>query len=247
MKKRYIVLLILFISFIIVSISCTFATESNYNYYKPNTLPSKVVGSAKEKVLFIVDFSNSMNEALGSQKKIDVAIKTLTNILPKINPNIWLGMRVYGHKNGFTPYQSCTASELINPIQQQNNSNIKYALSGIQAKGWTPITYSLKKAVNSDFIGFQGKKRIILLSDGGENCDESPCDYAIELMKTRDDIKIDVIAFTIDDYDANNQLKCAALVTSGKFYTANTAAELSNSLMNSLNMEKDVQGLIIKQ
>lgn len=247
MKKRYISLPIIFISFIIVSISCTFATESNYQYHKPDSLPSNLVKNAKEKILFIVDFSNSMNETLGTQKKIDVAIKTLTNILPEINPNTWLGLRVYGHKNGFTPYQSCTASELVNPIQQQNNSNIKYTLSGVEAKGWTPITYSLKQAVNSDFVGFAGKKRIILLSDGGENCDESPCDYAIELMKYRDDIKIDVIAFTIDDYEANNQLKCAALVTSGKFYTAKTAAELSNSLMNSLNMQKDVQGLIIKQ
>ena len=34
-----------------------------------------------------------------------------------------------------------------------------------------------------------GIKHIILLTDGGENCDESPCDYAIELMKQRRDIK----------------------------------------------------------
>lgn len=247
MRKRYIFILVILASLVILSIKSGFANESDYKLYKPNQYTKPNINCAKEKVLFIVDFSNSMNEALGSQKKIDVALGTLSNILPKINPNTWLGLRVYGHKNGFTPYQSCTASELVAPIAQQNNSNIKYKLSGTQAKGWTPITYSLKQAVNSDFVGFSGLKRIILLSDGGENCDESPCDYAIELMKYRDDIKIDVIAFTIDDLEANNQLKCAALTTSGKFYTANTAAELTNSLMDSLNMEKSVQGLIIKK
>ena len=84
-----------------------------------------------------------------------------------------------------------------------------------------------------------------MLTDGGENCDESPCDYIMELQKTRQDIFIDVIAFNIHDQEANNQLKCVALVTSGKFYSANTAAELLNGLTNSLNITKEVQGVII--
>ena len=98
----------------------------------------------------------------------------------------------------------------------------------------------------NDFGDFAGKKRIILLSDGGENCDESPCDYAMELIKTRDDISIDVIAFNITDPEANNQLKCAALATYGKFYTANTAAQLMNSLSKSLNVQTEVEGKIIQ-
>ncbi len=246
MKKHY--LSIIALTIIIISVSTAFANGSSFHYqeYKAGSLPNNNVSKLKEKILFIVDFSNSMNESLGSSRKIDVALQTLSSILPKLNSNIYTGLRVYGHKNGFTPNQSCTASELVSPISQNNTQKISTKLSSLNAAGWTPITYSLKKAVNSDFLGINGPKRIILLSDGGENCDESPCDYAIKLMQTRDDIKIDVIAFTIDDAEANNQLKCAALVTSGKFYTANTAAELSKSLERSLNMEKDVQGVIIK-
>lgn len=232
---------------IIITIKTTFANVDNYNLYKPESYSSANLKGMKEKILFIVDFSNSMNETLGKQRKIDVALETLSNILPRLSPSTETGLRVYGHRNGFTAYQSCTASELVTPINQNNALNINNELSGLTATGWTPITYSLKKAVDSDFSGISGPKRIVLLSDGGENCDESPCDYAIELMKYRDDIKIDVIALAIDDEEANNQLKCVALVTSGKFYTANTAAELSNSLMDSLNMEKDVQGLIINK
>ena len=66
-------------------------------------------------------------------------------------------------------------------------------------------------------------------------------------MKHREDIKIDVIALAIGDEEANNQLKCVALVTSGKFYNANTAAELKDSLEDSLNLQKDVQGIIINK
>ena len=109
----------------------------------------------------------------------------------------------------------------------------------------TPITYSLKQAVKHDFLGVTGKKRIILLTDGGENCDESPCTYVMELIKVRKDISIDVIAFNVKDRDDLEQLECTALVTSGKFYTADTAVELVDSLTKSVSSKKEVDAKII--
>lgn len=224
-------------------------SEPNFTYSTPETYkftPSTEVNSdIGEKILFIVDFSNSMNERLGYSTKLDVALSTMKDILQMIPNHTSVGLRVYGHRTGFTPRQSCTASQLISPIQKNNAVNVYTRLSSISAVGWTPITYSLKQAAYYDFPNTSGKKRIILISDGGENCDESPCDFIIELMKHRDDIRIDVIALAIGDQDANNQLRCVALVTSGKFYNANTAAELKNSLKDSLNLQKEVQGVII--
>ena len=174
-----------------------------------------------------------------------MARSTLAEILPKVPPNIKTGLRVYGHKAGFTYLQGCQASSLTVPLACHNYQNILGSLYQTRAVGWTPITYSLKQAAFFDFKDTTTKKRIILISDGGENCDESPCDFIIELMKQRDDIRIDVIALAVGDRDANNQLKCVALVTSGKFYNANTAADLKRSLQDSLNLQKDVQGVII--
>ena len=111
----------------------------------------------------------------------------------------------------------------------------------------TPITYSLKQAVKYDFMGYPRKKHIILLTDGGENCDESPCKYVMELIKVRKDVKIDVIAFNINDEDDLAQLQCTSLVTGGEFYTANTAAELARSLSSSANATKEVEAKIIPQ
>ncbi len=200
----------------------------------------------EEFVLFIVDFSNSMTEKLHGTKKINMVLDTMQILLPQLSPNKRVGLRVYGHKGGYlVPGLACKASSLIVPMTKNSTAAIQSALFALQPTGWTPITYSLKQAVNSDFAGVTGKKRIILLTDGGENCDESPCDYVMELQKTRQDIFIDVIAFNIYDQEANNQLKCTALVTSGKFYSANTAAELMKSLSNSLNISKEVQGVIV--
>ena len=195
--------------------------------------------------LFILDFSNSMTEYLDGVSKLDLMLSTMRQILPSIDKNSLIGLRVYGHKMGFTPVDSCRASSLIVPITKSNSVNIMNSLGSVHPRGMTPITYSLKEAVKNDFIGFTGKKHIILLTDGGENCDESPCKYVMELIKVRRDVSIDVIAFNIDNPDDLDQLECTALVTSGKFYTANTAAELARSLNSSLNAHKEVEAKII--
>ena len=248
MKQKFLGSIILL--FILLTSTGIVFAKNNFNYsytpgYKYNASQSDY-NDSKEKILFIIDFSNSMNEPLTMNKtKLEVALDTMYSILPRISPNTWVGLRVYGHTGGFTPFASCKSSQLISPIAQNNASNIASQLARVRAVGWTPITYSLKQAINNDFAGFNGMKHIILLSDGGENCDESPCQYIVDLMKNRDDIKIDVIAFAISDDEANNQLKCVSLVTTGKFYTANTAADLVNSIENSLQMEKNVSGQVI--
>jgi glycerol-3-phosphate dehydrogenase len=102
------------------------------------------------------------------------------------------------------------------------------------------------KAIHST-IGakdLDGIKHIILLTDGGENCDESPCDYSIELMKKRRDIKIDVVAFNVNDDEDLAQLRCVADVTSAKFIKADTNAELINSMERLILPHKQVEALL---
>lgn len=215
----------------------------NYNIYRGGTAPNI---DENERVLFILDFSNSMSEYLDGRRKVDLMIDTMRKILTEISPNISVGLRVYGHRTGFTPFEACRASSLISPINPENGFNIQNQLSEIKPRGMTPITYSLKQAVKNDFLGFTGKKHIILLTDGGENCDESPCKYVMELVQIRKDVTIDVIAFNIDDEDDLAQLECTSMVTSGKFYNAQTAAELARSLNNSISGLKEVEAKILK-
>ena len=221
------------------------ALASNYEVHKSNDFAPGNFDAPDEKILFILDFSGSMNDTLDGHKKVDLMLNTMTKFLPYINKNAWVGLRVYGHKYGITAYDSCKASTLLVPITQGSAASIQNQLFRTKARGMTPITYSLKKALESDFAGYDGKKHIILLTDGGENCDESPCVWAMELIQFRKDVKIDVIAFNIEDKDDLDQLECTALVTSGKFHSANTSAELVNGFRESLNIKKDVDAKII--
>lgn len=228
---------------IILSAALLPVFAAGYGVYDRNSY--NYTQDSEEKTLFILDFSNSMTEYLEGQSKVDMMVDTVRNLLPSINKNSQVGLRVYGHRMGFTPFEACRASTLMVPIGRIDTSLMENALQKVHPRGMTPITYSLKQAIKYDFAGFKGKKHIILLTDGGENCDESPCKYVMELVRTRKDITIDVIAFNISDEEDLDQLKCTSLVTSGKFYTANTAAELARSLRNSTNAEKKVEAKII--
>ncbi len=199
----------------------------------------------QERILFILDFSGSMTERLDGVPKYELMLKTMREILPKINPNTSVGLRVYGHKLAITPFDACRSSSLVSPVVPNGGMGVQTALGQLKPRGMTPITFSLKQAIQNDFVGFSGKKHIILLTDGGENCDESPCKYAMELVTYRKDVSIDVIAFNVDNAEDLAQLECAALVTSGKFHTANTAAELARGLNNSVNPQKHVEAWIM--
>ena len=141
--KKYILAIIL-----LVFVSKTFADSYNLQYYDNYNIK---VG--EEKTLFILDFSNSMNEFLHNERKVDVMLKTMREILPKINPQNEVGMRAYGYRVGFTPYDSCKASKLMVPVIKGGSSMISRQLEKTRAVGMTPITYSLKLALNKDFEG----------------------------------------------------------------------------------------------
>ncbi len=213
-----------------------------YEVFQPNEPPE--IRTSNEHLLFVIDFSESMAERLNGESKADMVQSVMRKYLPQIPSYIPVGLRVYGHRCGFTAYHACKATELAVPINYNTSEEIANKLTDYKPRGMTPITFSLKQSVESDFGNYNGIKHIILLTDGGENCDESPCKYAIELSRLRPDFIIDVIAFNIGDKDDLEQLECTAAVTRGKFYQADTKAELMDILGNIIEKQKRVEAKI---
>ena len=233
--------ILIFLSSIIIPFCC-FA-EGEYNVFTTPHLP-KYKSNNETQTLFILDYSNSMNEMLLDKTKHNLLIDSIKTLLPQISGNK-IGVRIYGHRWGLTPFDACKASSLVVPINNDNEYFITDTLRSFRPRGMTPITYSLKQAVKNDFKQDDKEKHIILITDGGENCDESPCKYAMELIKYRKDIKIDVIALNLDNEEDLDQLKCTAVVTGGKLYSANTQAELIKNLNNAFNRKKQVNAKIL--
>jgi len=215
-----------------------------YEVYSPEDYKYEPAG---DKLLFVIDFSNSMTAYLNNQTKANQVKELMTTILPQISPETKVGLRVYGHTCNFLAYNACRSSELVVPLGLNNSVQIASELHRLRPRGMTPITYSLKQAVKKDLNGYDGIKHVILLTDGGENCDESPCDYAIALMKQRRDIKIDVIAFDVEGEDDLAQLKCTADVTGGRFSEADTKAKLFSTMEDMIHPHrKEVEAVILK-
>ena len=240
MKFKWIIFIIL-----ICSLCCWGKGKYNVILNPGKSSSDKIKILTNDYTLFILDYSNSMNEYLLEKSKYEMLLESMKYILSRMSDNNKIGLRLYGQRWGITPLDACRATSLVVPIDSGNIQSISSALSKYKPRGMTPITYSLKQAVQKDFKGLEGEKHIILITDGGENCDESPCKYAMELIKHRQDIKIDVIAFNIDNQADLDQLECVAKVTSGKMYNADTKADLKRSLDRAFKSKKQVDAVII--
>ncbi len=209
--------------------------------------------NAQENVLIILDASYSMIENLdgdrtrsGEDTKMIIAKRTILEVLKNVPSHVNVGLRVYGQERSRRTSKACRATQTLVPIGSNNRHQVANALIKLKPTGMTPISYSLNQAINQDFYNLPGKKSIILVSDGMETCDADPCSVSVDMVRHNVDVRINVVGFGIHDLAATRQLKCVALSTFGKYYSANTAADLAESLKNSLNVQTSVQGQIVQ-
>jgi Ca-activated chloride channel family protein len=152
-------------------------------------------------ILFVFDASNSMNAFWEGNRKISVATQLLSESLDGLYgvPGLQLGLRVYGHQTKFVQgAQDCDDTELVVPFSTGNNLVVKRALSRIQARGTTPIARSLERAAE-DFPKGDGRKVIVLITDGIEACDEDPCAVSKMLQQRGIIVKPFIIGIGLDD------------------------------------------------
>ena len=97
-----------------------------YEVYTPENYDYKKSG---DKLLFVVDYSNSMGEYLEHKTKANLVRELMTRILPEISPDTKIGMRVYGHTCNLLAYNACRSSELIVPLGFANSNSILSGMS----------------------------------------------------------------------------------------------------------------------
>ena len=132
-----------------------------------------------------------------------------------------------GSKSGY-----CSATQSVSPIVQANSDNILRGMNSVSVGGATPLVYALDRAVEEDFRNFQGQsKKIILITDGGENCGGNPCAYAQELAKSHPEVHIDVVLVQ----GRFSGLNCLATQTGGKVYNLHNLSDFSSVIQESIN------------
>lgn len=210
----------------------------NFQFRNPDT----------ESVLIILDASESMTlpaEGRSGESRMAAAKRVIIETLGKIPSNVNVGLRVYGDKRHPDRSVSCSATHTVVPIGANNRMQIASQMVGLKAQGMTPTSYALKRAIIEDFSQIQGKKSIILVSDGQETCAADPCDVAVEMVRNNVDVKINVIGYGLQDMDAVRQLKCVAMATKGKYISTDTSAQLTNAMGELFNIKKEVKAQIV--
>lgn len=177
----------------------------------------------------ILDASNSMNEIINNEKKIDTAKRVLSNLVKQWQEEsagaIQIGLRIYG--NNFDPYktkeEACQDTTLEVPIAENTYQSINTKIFEVEAKGYTPIAYTLTQTKN-DFAPGENNV-VVLVSDGKESCDGDPCAVAKAYEEKGINLTVHVVGFAVDK-ETEMQLRCIAEATGGEYYTAENADDL---------------------
>lgn len=208
-------------------------------------------------ILVLVDASRSMSEKINGsvvggmlglgaqakdQQKMDAAKVVLENTLARIPLDVSLGLRVFGQTFN-NDGNDCTQTALLVPVGKNNRRIIRDAVGTLKPFGLTPLTYALYQA-EKDLEPIEGNKTIILISDGVDTCGADPCALIRRLSAAGIRIKIDIVGLGLGrDQAAKAQLNCISEASGGKFYDANTAGELLDSITTSV--KQAIQGKVI--
>ncbi|MFN8660076.1 MAG: hypothetical protein U0105_27315 [Candidatus Obscuribacterales bacterium] len=211
-------------------------------------------------ILVLVDASRSMSEKINGslvggmlglgaqakdQQKMDAAKVVLENTLARIPLDVSLGLRVFGQTFN-NDGNDCLQTALLVPVGKNNRRIIRDAVGTLKPFGLTPLTYALYQA-EKDLEPIEGNKTIILISDGVDTCGQDPCELIRRLEARGIHIKIDIVGLGLghgaQGMDAKRQLNCISEASGGKFYDANTAGELLDSITTSV--KQAIQGKVI--
>lgn len=239
----------------------TTVPQSTYNVYNAqNYISSNQVNTGNIQTIEIVmDYSGSMSNWIGEAKRAMSAIiaqippstrvgfRVFGHDLGGKNPStkaVLAEVKKIVKKNGRYQVQTttpavgttcgyCSATQQVCGLLPANSNAILYGMNSVNIGGATPMVYALDRAIYEDFskLDMVSPKKIVLITDGGENCGGDPCAYAKQLVLKRNDIQVDVVLVS-NWFDS--KLACLANETGGKLYRVNNLSDFTTVVTKSM-------------
>lgn len=175
-------------------------------------------------VLFILDGSGSMWERVDGQPKIVTAKSVMTDVLSKLPPEANIGLMTYGtHRKG-----DCADITMLSAIGAEKPAAVAAKVRALTPKGDTPIAASLLKA-GEVLKSVKGKRIIVLVTDGAEECHADPCASVKALEDQGLDVRINVVGFGLGDKQRKS-VQCIADDSQGAYFDAKNVAGLKAAM-----------------
>lgn len=202
--------------------------------------PLPVMGNEIPKVYVevILDASGSMAGKVEGRRKMDIAKEIVRDIVNEVfseeREDLEFALRVYGHRSP-KDLKDCKDSALEHPFGKLNVKQLNDILSGLKPVGYTPIAYSLTQAANDFPIKDEKiRKMVILITDGIESCEDSPCKAAQKLMDAKAFTSIHVIGFGLKEQSLS-LLECITKSSGGMLLGAQNALELKKTFKKAIS------------
>ena len=200
--------------------------------------------SCTSDAMLVFDGSWSMAESgidLLAAPKIAAARRAVETVAPEVTDVRRLGLVTYG-PGGAT---LCTGITLHFAPKPDSADEIIETLNAMTPLGSTPLTQSV--ALAAEALNYQSNPgAVVLVTDGQETCEGSPCDLA-ETLATAPDLTVHVIGFRIRSAFFTNQsldpdnpfatepaARCLADQTGGIYTSVETLDELIAALRETL-------------
>lgn len=178
----------------------------------------------------ILDASGSMANTLGGKTRMELAKESINKFAASLPDEANISLRVYGHKgtgSNQDKKMSCTANELVYPMQTYDQTGLQKALDSFQPAGWTPLAQSLLEA-QKDLAQYSGEEHqniVYVVSDGIETCDGDPVAAAKSLKDSGVAPVVNIIGFDVGGKD-QAQLQDVAKAAGGTYANVTSQEQL---------------------
>ncbi|WP_051218045.1 VWA domain-containing protein [Nocardioides insulae] len=180
------------------------------------------------RMMLVLDSSGSMAEKAGGSTKIDQARQALATVIDALPEEAYVGLRVFGSEVfAAKDPGACQDTRVVVEPGTDNRAEMEQAVASYKPYGETPIPAALRAAAAD--IGGEGKRSIVLVSDGESTCSPDPCQVAADIAADGVDVQIDVVGMSVSG-KAREQLQCVAEKGGGTYYDAADAAEMESTM-----------------
>lgn len=221
--KRFTALLSTLLLSFTATIPTAIAQESR-NENSTNTGPGSLA--------LILDSSDSMAQAdVTGGTRMDAAKSALHDVVNGLNEDQQVTLLAYGSRESSAPdnkAKGCQDVSVLAPLGSANKDKLNSDINSLQPRGYTPIGTALRRA--ADELGTNGKRSIILVSDGEDTCaPPAACDVAKDLSGAGVDLSVHTVGFRVNN-TAKQQLECIARETGGTYSPADSTETLRQSI-----------------
>jgi len=181
----------------------------------------------------ILDASGSMLKRIDGERRIDIAKAAIRRPVEESLPEgVPMALRVYGHKEA----GSCR-TDLEIPLGPLDKTGFLDRLDSVEAINLakTPIADSLAAAA-SDLADAEGRRLVVLLTDGEETCDGDPAAAIEKLKQDGFDVRINIVGFAIDDDEIKRDFVEWAELGGGEYLDAGEAEGLGEAMTRALQV-----------